>query len=824
MRNVFYLYAKGLIILFCLLPLTIKSQICNQTELWVSTGYPSYSVIGFTELNGKLYTVNRNGHPGFFLYQYDGNSWNAISQLPLPLNWGCCFLNDIITYKNQIYVCGSFKSGATQIPGTESIIRWDSTNNQWVGVGTGIGGGTISSVIDMEVYKGELYACGAFFNLGSMYAPAIVRWNGVYWDTLSSTSYLQFAGSGSGWPSVWSMTVWNEKLVLGGNFKTPGSKYLVTWDGSNFADFQSYPNAGISLITTFHDDLIIYGQYIDSMGNQPSGQVIKWDGASWKSINPPGSYLFPIDFQSFKGDLYMSGTGNRLPNNIQFDGVVRWDGKDLHPMSSLGMTNELHVFNKRLWVAGYFYSSCGYPVDDIVRLCEGTECQSFGGRVFQDDNRNCIKDPLENYISQQWVQIDPVNVLVQTDDSGYFFTVLDTGMYHVSIHRLKPYYSNSCPQNGYIIQIDSFGVQERELGIFPIPNIHDLKIIVTATPMRPGGNAYIHLNITNDGTVVRSPQINLILDSLLNFTGNCTYPLANQSGQHLSWQWPSLVPSQSAHLKIEVTLPTHVLAGTELAIQGEVYPIQTDSFPRDNIFLLPAIVVASFDPNDKQVSPAGQGPNGNIPPQTKTLTYTIRFQNTGNDTAFTVILRDEIDSTLDLSTLQTIASSHNYRFVVEEGQRINWTFDNILLPDSNTNEPASHGFVKYRIDLRENLPLGTRIENEAAIYFDFNSPIITNRTVNTLAEPVLSIDAETTSTKLKIWPQPAGDWVNIESPFSLSQARVQLFDLHGRRVYQASDLEGKHFRIPAQALAPGLYLLHLHQDGALIASAKLVIR
>jgi hypothetical protein len=53
-------------------------------------------------------------------------------------------------------------------------------------------------------------------------------------------------------------------------------------------------------------------------------------------------------------------------------------------------------------------------------------------------------------------------------------------------------------------------------------------------------------------------------------------------------------------------------------------------------------------------------------------------------------------------------------------------FENILLVDSNTNEPLSHGFVRYRIQPKTNLSAGDSITNFAAIYFDFNEPVITN--------------------------------------------------------------------------------------------------
>jgi uncharacterized repeat protein (TIGR01451 family) len=69
-------------------------------------------------------------------------------------------------------------------------------------------------------------------------------------------------------------------------------------------------------------------------------------------------------------------------------------------------------------------------------------------------------------------------------------------------------------------------------------------------------------------------------------------------------------------------------------------------------------VGSSYDPNDKAASPRGLGDDHYILPN-EPLNYTIRFQNTGNDTAFTVVIRDTLDMDLDIffSETRTFKSS-----------------------------------------------------------------------------------------------------------------------------------------------------------------------
>ncbi|WP_238395855.1 DUF7619 domain-containing protein [Pontibacter pudoricolor] len=143
------------------------------------------------------------------------------------------------------------------------------------------------------------------------------------------------------------------------------------------------------------------------------------------------------------------------------------------------------------------------------------------------------------------------------------------------------------------------------------------------------------------------------------------------------------------------------------------------------------LITDSYDPNDKQVTPTGLT-SENYTPTGVALTYKIRFQNTGTDVAYRVVVVDTLSENLDISTLQMGSASHNYRFdVTGKGSPVlTWTFDNIMLPDSNRNEPGSHGYIQFSIKPKADLPEKTLVENFADIFFDFNSPVRTNITTN----------------------------------------------------------------------------------------------
>jgi uncharacterized repeat protein (TIGR01451 family) len=154
------------------------------------------------------------------------------------------------------------------------------------------------------------------------------------------------------------------------------------------------------------------------------------------------------------------------------------------------------------------------------------------------------------------------------------------------------------------------------------------------------------------------------------------------------------------------------------------------------------IIIGSYDPNDKQAVPRGIGEQ-HIVAKNEEIEFKIRFQNTGTADAINIFILDTLDlQNLDFSTLRMGIVSHEYTTELT-GNVLRINFDNIHLPDSTTNEPASHGFVKYHIRTKSNLNGGEIISNTANIYFDYNAPITTNTTQHTINQAPAAIDDNT---------------------------------------------------------------------------------
>jgi uncharacterized repeat protein (TIGR01451 family) len=191
---------------------------------------------------------------------------------------------------------------------------------------------------------------------------------------------------------------------------------------------------------------------------------------------------------------------------------------------------------------------------------------------------------------------------------------------------------------------------------------------------------------------------------------------------------------------VDLQVPPDVgLIGTDLITSSTVTTTSTDGNLANNSAVDSRTVTGSYDPNDKLArTSSGDDSSWNMGTD-EWIDYTIRFQNTGTDTAFTVIITDTLPNTLDPASVQTTGASHPYSWEVAGQGVLKFRLLNILLPDSNVNEAASHGFVSFRIKAREPLVPGTTIENIANIYFDFNPPVITEPSILTVVTPGVAI-------------------------------------------------------------------------------------
>lgn len=224
-------------------------------------------------------------------------------------------------------------------------------------------------------------------------------------------------------------------------------------------------------------------------------------------------------------------------------------------------------------------------------------------------------------------------------------------------------------------------------------------------------------------------------------------------------------------------------------------------------------VLNSFDPNTKAVYPlevkAGYS---------DFFTYQINFQNTGSAQAFTIKVIDTLAANFDLSTFELLFYSHPCS-VTLNGNIITAKFLNINLPDSASNEAASHGYFQYRIKPLANQNLGTEIKNTAFIYFDFNPAVATNTTVNHFSV-VTSIE-ETLQNEISVFPNPNEGLFTVSSN-SAKDKKIKLYSILGDMIYETQVQKDKSVVIDLSAQAKGVYVLRVEDESRGVLIGKII--
>jgi Secretion system C-terminal sorting domain/Domain of unknown function DUF11 len=357
------------------------------------------------------------------------------------------------------------------------------------------------------------------------------------------------------------------------------------------------------------------------------------------------------------------------------------------------------------------------------------------GSVFKDENNNCKKDVTEKgVLVHKMVRIMPRNFATMTDSSGNYEINLPPDSYTVSTANL-PYYKTGCSDSASL----NFTLKANETKdtnfVFKKTNeAFDLAMrLSTGSRARPGFDVDFVLKIDNNGTEkVDSALVTLSLPTYMSFRS------AEQSGvlknNQVQWMLYNQAVSEAKTLTARLRVLPDAPLSSKLFFEANVNILnKKDTIPQDNLDTVRLTVTGAFDPNDKTVLPEGK-----IPFFTKELDYLIRFQNTGNDTAFKVVVVDTLSPYLDIFSLKNIVASHPFT-VTNKKNILTFTFSNILLPDSLVNERESHGFVRFKVSPKKGIKAYENIANTAAIYFDFNKPIFTNTVQSDVIKPFVTI-------------------------------------------------------------------------------------
>jgi len=537
----------------------------------------------------------------------------------------------------------------------------------------------------------------------------VLKYDGINWTTYNKTNGLS------------DNTVYNIAEDNKGNIWFATDNGVSKFDGQFWETFSNASN--------FTGDSV-RAVAVDIVGNVWFGSthgVTRYDGKNWKTYTTADGladdYIFQIATDT-DGNVWFT-TYNGLS---KFDGAT-WtnyttaDGLPANYTSCIAIDAE-----------GVKWFDAGQGVSKLEDGGAGfykPGKSPLNGTVYYDKNRNGLKDSDETLLGGQYLQMQPSGAIIGNFDGKFSFYRKD-GHYTLSILPDTNWEATSAGSMEFDIK-NGKTQTTLSFGVAPKAEISDFSADISGQATRASFDTRYWLNVKNIGTTESSSRLKMEFSPLLTFQGANIAP-ATVTGNTIEWDIATLSVYDRLQIAVDFAVVGVDHLGDTIKNTLTISSDLADADLSNNSITLAQVITGSFDPNDKRESAGVMNKGYTLFDQE--LAYTIRFQNTGTDTAFTVNIVDTLHNLLDYTTFKLQSSSHACTFALDEKGVVKFSFKNILLPDSTTNEPASNGYVKFSIHPKSGMEENTEVSNTGYIYFDFNPAIVTNTAINTFVSVI----------------------------------------------------------------------------------------
>ncbi len=462
-----------------------------------------------------------------------------------------------------------------------------------------------------------------------------------------------------------------------------------------------------------------------------------------------------------------------------------------------------------------YAENVGLPNVNISSYCPHTNAgQPYvisGKNSFDESQDGCDDNDIRLPNLKFNISDGTVEGTIVSDESGDYSIHVHEGSHTITAILEDPDYFTVEPQSITIDFPDNDSPVTQDFCVTAIGNRDDVEVyIVPIDEARPGFDTGYKLIYRNKGNSVQSGTIQLFYQAMLMDLVNANPTVDMESGNLLFWNYTELKPYEQREISLTMGLNSPMddppINGDDILqfIASITLDNGDDIAQGDNQDVFRQVVVNSFDPNDKTCL------NGaHIEPELVGgfVRYMIRFENTGTANAINIVVRDSIDpAVFDISTLVPIDASHDLRTQINE-DIVEFIFADINLPFDDEN---NDGYVVFKVKTRPSLVLGDVLENTAAIYFDYNFPIITNTASTTVAIPD-AVEDILEEGIVDIYPNPSKGILDITSEHKINS--IKILNLQGKLIYNAAQITPSYqMHITLPKMATGMYLVQIYTE------------
>ncbi|RZL16435.1 MAG: hypothetical protein EOO96_29150, partial [Pedobacter sp.] len=209
-----------------------------------------------------------------------------------------------------------------------------------------------------------------------------------------------------------------------------------------------------------------------------------------------------------------------------------------------------------------------------------------------------------------------------------------------------------------------------------------------------------------------------------------------------SWRFENLKQGEERFLFMHFKTTPEMLKDTNAVVRITAVFIPDNPLVEKEFFNMELQIVASHDPNKMVLRKSRM--NYRFTGKNRELTYKVRFQNTGKGPAKKIDVGVLISEVFDQQTIKITKTkpevvncdsayvNQSCIKTIKGTDSVHFVFNNIYLPGTQqkgiNDADSTQGFVEYKIKFKEK-PKKLPIKSGAAIVFDKNEPIYTNRAV-----------------------------------------------------------------------------------------------
>ncbi|RZJ65156.1 MAG: T9SS type A sorting domain-containing protein [Flavobacterium sp.] len=499
---------------------------------------------------------------------------------------------------------------------------------------------------------------------------------------------------------------------------------------------------------------------------------------------------------------------------------------------NLSLTNTIAGEYYILMVTNYSDDPGYITISEMPGSTAAMECSGIRVNAFIDTNGNDIQDDgeipfqLGNFTYEKnndgiaHVVSEPdgnISIYDETLSNTYSLGYEVSPQYQEYYAVATPGYTNVTVEPGTLVMTYNFP-------IIIIQEYQDVEVQLVPTNSPRPGFAYTNtIFYTNKGTEAIPSGSVIFMQDAATTIASISPAGAATTATGFQYNFTNLLPFETRQLTVIINVPTipTVSLGDLLTTPVSVTAADNDAIAENNTSSNTQEIIGSYDPNDKMES-RGRYIVFSEFSADDYLYYTIRFQNSGTASAINVRIEDVLDSQLDKNSVEMLRSSHSYSMDRIDNE-LTWTFDNIMLPAEIDNEPASHGYVYFRVKPVAGFAVGDIIPNGADIYFDFN-PAITTETF--LSEFITALGTKNNFvSQFTMHPNPAENVLHITpGSVGINIEDVKIYDILGKTIFEKQNNDASAMQIDVDGFGSGMYFVEITDNNGKTSIKKLMIK